>query len=70
MIRCRHSYVSDAVERVLNGQLDAPIPVAEGTFLSAEVVVRAVLPQIVENLESREQFLVLVQQYTGGGSAA
>lgn len=59
------SYVGAAVERVLNGELDAPIEVAEGTCIRAEVLVRAVLPQVVENLEGRERFLVLVQQYGG-----
>lgn len=62
---CRHSYIAAAVDHVLNGELDKGILVAEGTYLSSEVIVRAVLPQIVENLDSRERFLVLVQQYTG-----
>jgi hypothetical protein len=52
---CLGTYLARALSACLDGRPEAAIEVSPGTHIRADVVVRNVVPQAIENIEARRR---------------
>jgi hypothetical protein len=74
---CPGTFLARSIAACLDGRPEAPIPIGLQTFVRAEVVVRSLAPEALENLEARRRLrddgyraavVELVAPYTGSAA--